>query len=719
MKLGFFDVEIAPAYLGRGLEASLTQISKRFREAESNPQSARHQLQRLSLPLRDVSLDVMVKAYAAQRPWKDWADRRLGSKAHRAFGVAMHLQQAGVGTPAPVARLERWQGRRLLESYLITEFVEGLSDFRRALIHHYRQDPHCARLMALLQRVADAVRLLHDAGVLHRDLGNQNILLLDGTEPCVLFTDLNRARILPALSDRNRARDISRLSLPSDLLRVLKEMYWSGPPPAGFERWEALRRLHYRWHDRTRALRHPIRERARRGSTAEAERYPDIRDIWIWDDRSAQPVHVARGPERRRAMPVGNVLRQVTATMRHGTPVHAAYRAKLAGAFQVPVPMAGRIGMSVEPTAGNWPARFAALRTLGTTPVLVRFYRHHNDLQRQATVDAVRDLHAGGHPVAIALVQDRQAVRHPQRWAQFGVEVLDAVQGRITGVEMGHAINRVKWGVWDLRELRGLYATLAEWRARHPHLEWMGPAGIDFEYPAVAAALDLMPESAAFDMLSHHLYVDRRGAPESKQGPFATLEKLALVRALAQVHPACMDRLVISEVNWPILGTGVYSPVGSPYHWPGQVPGPPNVSPEAYAAFMVRYLLTALCSGLAERVYWWRLAAHGFGLLSDLDPNAFEERPAYGVLRTFLTECGAAEFLARRTFGAGGQSYFFRGPTGGAFAVACSAAGEEALPAEWSFETRLNEHGEPLPGGPGLVGAAPNYLKGIGEEAWR
>lgn len=719
MKLGFFDVEIAPGFMNRGLEASLAQIAKRFREAESNPQSARHQLQRLSLPLRDSALDVMVKAYAPQRPWKDWTDYRMGSKAHRAFKVAAHLHQAGVGTPMPVARLERWQGRRLVESYLITEFVEGLTDFRHTLIHHYRHDPHCARLMALLQRVAGAVRLLHDAGVLHRDLGNQNILLLHGPEPRVLFTDLNRARTLPALSHRNRARDISRLALPSDLLRVFKEMYWSGPPPREFERWESVRRLHYRWHDRTRALRHPIRERARRAQTPDGERYPDIRDIWIWDDRSAQPVQVARGPERRRAMPVANAVRQVTGTLRRATPLRAAYREKLKEAFQQPVPMAGRMGIAVEPTAGNWAARHAALRALGTIPVLVRFYRHHNDVQRQATIDAVRELHAGGYPVAIAMVQDRASVRDADLWARFGAEVLDAVHASVTTVEIGHAINRVKWGVWDLRELRGLYAPLSEWRARYPHLEWMGPAGIDFEYPAAAAALDLLPDGAIFDTLSHHLYVDRRGAPEAKQGPFAALEKLALARALAQVHPACMDRLVISEVNWPILGTGVYSPVGSPYHWPGQVPGPPNVSAQDYAAFMVRYLLIALCSGLAERVYWWRLAAHGFGLLSDLDPDAFEARPAYGALRTFLAECGAAEFQARRTFGAGGQGYFFRGASGECFAVAYSSAGEEALPAEWSFDTRLNEQGQPLPGGLGLVGAAPHYLKGLREEVWR
>ncbi len=719
MKLGFFDAELAPEFQGRGLESSLARISRLFQDAETRSSAGRHHLQRLTLPLRDSSLDVMVKAYAGQRPLKDLADRRLGSKARRAFTTAMHLQNQGVGTPRPVAFLERWQERRLAESYLVTEFVDGLSDFRLALIHHYRNDPHCARLMALLQKVADAVRHLHEAGVLHRDLGNQNILLRDGNDPEVLFTDLNRARILPALSNRNRARDISRLSLPSDLLRVFKEMYWQGPPPADFEQWERLRRSHYRLHDRTRSLRHPIREHRRRAQAPESERCPDIRDIWIWDERSAQPVQVARGPERRRAMPVGNILRQGTGTLRRAVPLRTAYRETLNTAFQQPVRMAGRIGMAVEPTAPNWPARLDALQGLGIVPVLIRFYRHHAAPERDAGIKAVHRLRAAGFPVTIALVQDRASIRDPSLWAQFGTEMLDAVASEIDAVEVGHAINRVKWGVWDLRELRGLYAPFAEWRARYPNIEWMGPACIDFEYPAALAALDLLPDGVAFDAFSHHLYVDRRGAPESRQGPFATLEKLVLARAMAQVHPACADRLVISEVNWPLLGTGVYSPVGSPYHWPGQEPRPPNVSAAQYASYMVRYLLIALCSGLAERVYWWRLAAHGFGLLSDLDPAAFADRPAYGALRAFLAECGTAEFLARREFGRGGQSYLFRASGGEPFAVAYSSAGEEDLPAEWNFEERLDDQGAPRSSGERRVGAAPHYFGGIREETWR
>lgn len=717
MQIGPFHAQLAPGFDPSGLAGALEILPARLRDRADHPGLSRHRLVRLSLPSPAGPVDVMVKAFAAQPAWKDRWDQRRGSKAMRAFRVAVHLHERGVGTPPPVACLERWDGARLAESYMVTRFVEPLTDLRRALIHIYREDPHCARLMALLQAVADAVRSMHEAGVLHRDLGNQNILLHGGLEGDVLFTDLNRARILPRLGERERARDISRLTLPSDLLRVFKEMYWSGPPPAAFERWERLRRAHYRWHDQTRALRHPFRERARRGRTPLEETYPSVPEIWIWDDRSAQPIQVARGPERRKHMPVANVLRPAAATLRRLAPIRRAYREFLRGAFQTPQTLDQRVGVCVEPAAGAWQERLDWLRQLGACPVLVRCYRHHDEARRETTLNAIRQLRALGHDVTVALVQDRASVRDPDLWAGFGSHVLDSVAADVQAVEVGHAINRVKWGVWDLRELRGLYAPLPEWRRRHPQLQWIGPACIDFEYPAVLAALDLLPEGATFDALSHHLYVDRRGAPEARQGRFSTLEKFALGRAMARVHPRCADRFICSEVNWPVLGTGVHSPVGSPYHWPGQVPGPPNVTPEAYAAYMIRYLLIALCSGLAERVYWWRLAAHGFGLLSDAPPGTFERRPAFGALRTFLAVCGPARFESYQRWGRGGHSFRFAAPDGEPFLVAYTTEDREpALPA-WRCGRVIDAQGViHKQSQADLLGAAPIYLMGCEQE---
>ena len=239
-------------------------------------------------------------------------------------------------------------------------------------------------------------------------------------------------------------------------------------------------------------------------------------------------------------------------------------------------------------------------------------------------------------------------------------------------VEVGHAINRVKWGLWDMRDYLKLLAPVPELHAKFPKVSWMGPATIDFEYHQLMAALKLLPPDFQFDALSHHLYVDRRGAPENFQGKFSAVEKFALARAIAATSSAVANRLIVSETNWPLAGTGVWSPVGSPYESPGLRYNDPSVAEQAYADFMLRYLLLALASGMVERVYWWRLAARGFGLIDDTaaDPSAWRLRPAFHQLKVFLRRCGAATFVEHVVTSAGARYFFFRDVSGAAFAVA-------------------------------------------------
>jgi len=120
-----------------------------------------------------------------------------------------------------------------------------------------------------------------------------------------------------------------------------------------------------------------------------------------------------------------------------------------------------------------------------------------------------------------------------------------------------------------------------------------------------------------------------------------------MARAMARRYSACDDKLIISEVNWPILGTGVYSPVGAPYESTGVRHNDPSVSEEDYASFMIRYVAIAISSGMVERVYWWRMIAHGFGLVDDIDLSDLRKRPAYDVFKTFMEILGDSVFIER------------------------------------------------------------------------
>ena len=325
-------------------------------------------------------------------------------------------------------------------------------------------------------------------------------------------------------------------------------------------------------------------------------------------------------------------------------PVRRQYRRLLAQRYAAAGGMEHRFGVALQPEKETVERELALLDGLGRIPVMLRFYHHRGPAHWAWLAGAARELKRRGCPVAAALVQDRAAVRDPERWRDFAAQVLTQVDGVADWVEVGHAVNRVKWGVWDLREYGRMVQAVADLAPRFPRLKFMGPAGIDFEYPAVLALLNQLPAGFRFQALSHHLYVDRRGAPENTQAGFDLEKKCALARAIAGISPACEDRLILSEVNWPLQGQGVWSPVGSPYASPGPRYGDPSVSEHDYADFMIRYLAAAVCSGMAERVYWWRLTARGYGLVDDTDPAGWRPRPAYEQFRFFLQQARPRPF---------------------------------------------------------------------------
>jgi len=285
----------------------------------------------------------------------------------------------------------------------------------------------------------------------------------------------------------------------------------------------------------------------------------------------------------------------------------------------------------------------------------------------------------------------------------------------IESAEVGHAVNRVKWGVWGIDDLRALYAPLADVRQRFPRLALTGPAMIDFEYAALFSALREWPRAAPLAALSHHLYVDRRGAPEDPQGGFGAPEKFALGRAAARATPGCADRFIVSEVNWPLRGAGAHAPIHAPYFPAWRAAGDTGVTEEEYGAYLLRYLCLALCSGMVERVYWWRLAARGFGLVDDTDPALLRPRPAYLMLKHFLGLLGESTFIAANLPGESGSRhgcyrFAFRRPDGEVVALAYAHGPALGLPTQEAARVE-DAFGRPLPSGASL-GGTPVYLRG-------
>ena len=679
----------------------------------------------LLAPLHGGPQKVVVKAFGRLSLLKDLRDRRRGSKARRTWLAARHLRSMHVGTPAPVGYVERWQRARLVESYFIARYEDAAVTLRDALQQLFARAGEITEFNLLLERVAREVRAMHDSGFVHLDLGPRNVLISDRGNVRwrdVTFVDLNRGRIRPeGVSLRERALDTARLALPSHLQRLFIKMYWDGHPPPTIWRWDRIYRRRHRWRVRSRRWRHPIREArvAREGALSEAAggaRYPAIRDMWIWDERPAQPIALLLSEDRGQHIPLSRSTRMISDTLRMGASVLRAYRPLLAGAFTQPVQFADRIGLCVDGTIIDPARELALISALGPVPALIRFGHHEPPARRRARTAFARSLHAAGHRVAITLSQDRNAVLQPASWREYLFEVVGELADIADYVEIGRSVNRVKWGIWSFRDLASIYAPVSELHSRHPNVRLIGPAAIDFDYAFIPAALREWPSNVRLAALSHQLYVDRRGAPENPQSGFAAIEKFALARAIARASPSCDDALMVTEVNWSLQGTGAHSPVGSPYEFRGQRDAHVAVDEDDYADFMLRYLCLAIGSGLVDRVYWWRLVARGFGLVDDTNPRSPRPRAAYWMLRRLLQLLGhstmvSAQLPAREGRRHGRYRFAFHRPDGETVVLAYAHGPALAFPRDETFSRVEDAFGNPIDPVPVQLTGRPVYLR--------
>jgi tRNA A-37 threonylcarbamoyl transferase component Bud32 len=601
-------------------------------------------------------ITIAIKVFKRQAYLKDLYDHKHKSKAQRSFSAARYLCENGINTPSPIAWLDRWENKRLIESYYVCVYEEATC-FRDELVHIYRDLRNNEPLMNLLLCVAPAIRAMHDAGFMHGDMGNQNILLSKNEKeewaaPC--FIDLNRCKISEqsptkkarALTDKERAFDISRIILPGDYLRIFKWVYQGNQDTfPDLEKYDAIYRKKFEWHRKSRKWRHPFRHLKNRHNKPSHPTYPEPRDLWLWDEKSAQPMISLSRKEKNKHRNLRNLFLMAIRTLSVLPNIYREYRKLKLESFNKPLNMRNRIGVALHPKANYIEPELKLLAQLGNPPVLLRFYHHEMPADWQLGIELAQRLHSQSTPFMVALVHDREAILNSERWALFLETVITALADKAEKVEVTHALNRVKWGIWSNKEFIELMRPALTLRERHPKLTFIGPAGIDFEYHTVINALSALKSDTPFAALSHLLYVDRRGAPENKQGGFSLLEKSALLKAVACVHPQVADQVIVSEVNWPLKNGGIWSPILCPYLRPGWSSNPAGETEEDYANYMLRYLVISLCSGHVEQVFWWRLSAHGFGLVDDLDN--FRVRPAFTALAFFLKLLGNADFLGK------------------------------------------------------------------------
>jgi hypothetical protein len=607
-------------------------------------------------------LPVVVKQFRHEGGRKR-LDRRLrGSKAERSWKNAEVLLAAGLDTPEPVLRIESDDPAG--PSYFVTRRAEGVTEARYPLRAAAagrldREFPELP-LGELLDALADLARRLHESGVWFRDFTSGNVLLSrdgDGVLRTRLV-DLNRARVgrRPSLSER--CRDLARMPiLTAEHQERYLRRYWGGEPGP------LRRRLYLLYHHAFLAKnRHKRKVRqvaggltgmlagkvVPRGTHAHIPKAPSgapSRERVVWDHLSDQP-HLHASPLAKLATRLGDArshLSETVAVVGAVPRVMRRYRELKRSLHAAPVPFGGA-GVAVRPWPEDPDALLALVTDLGARPVLLRL--HPWDPAGRDDEEALaRELHSRGHELSFAVPQNRDLVRDGARWRAALDEIAQRFAPFGRSFQVGQAVNRSKWGVWTPDEYAGLLADARErLTAARPDAEVLGPAVIDFEYHATTALLNLDRPGLAFDAVSALLYVDRRGAPENRQAGFDTVDKVVLLKAIAETAKnAKSGRCWITEVNWP-LREGPHAPAGRSV----------SVGEEEHADYLVRYYLLALGTGLVERVFWWQMIARGYGLTYARDGGgngsgggggALVRRPAFAALATLVRQLEGTTFL--------------------------------------------------------------------------
>ena len=662
---------------------------------------------------------VVVKQFPNHGLRKRLDRRGRGSKAERSWRVAAELVRHGLVTPEPLLWVESDAPEE--PSFFVAKRIEGAVEVR----HFFRRlndEPGGGVFPevddeSFLARLGGLARRINDAGILYRDLSMGNILAVEKEDGIELYLiDFNRARTGRRLGVYRRTRDICRLPVlaPRHQAAFLTGYWGEQPSRLSFRRW------FYNLSVRGYILKHFFKRRLRglrlrRKHSHGGSHHPHIpaseagasaRDKSVWDHLSDQPhQHATRGEKWAiRIADSPSHLRDAAVILSSARPVLRRYRELRAQRATQPIRFQG-IGLAVRPWPEDPAAHLDNINALGVGPVLVRLHPwdvDHSDEERLA-----RALVDGGHEVAFVIPQNRDLVRDRVRWRAVVTELGERFTPYGRHFQVGQAINRSKWGIWTQQEYVDLYLEAAEILRRHPGVEIMGPSVIDFEFQSILAVVNRRVPNLRFDIVSSLLYVDRRGAPENRQMGLDTIDKVTLLRAIADVGRCSSSRCWITEVNWP-LWEGPHSPAGKTV----------SVGEAEQADYLVRYYLLALGTGLVERIYWWRLIARGYGLVVPASDGSLRRRPSWHALKTLIGQLEGAVFEGPLPAPDGAYLYRFN-RDGRDIVVGWSLAPGNPATLPRPPREAVSRDGRTAPASPGcnvVLGPAPTYYHLAGAE---
>ena len=418
-----------------------------------------------------------------------------------------------------------------------------------------------------------------------------------------------------------------------------------------------------------------------------------------WDEYSDQPAIISDKAlkKRLRLSALSHHLRSFATSVMVLPAVLARFALESGNRVNTPINTDQFFGLCVN--SDKEPALTPALvEELGVKHILVRIPL--SDIERlDRHIEFIKSV--GNISICVNVLQDRRHVVDHELLRSslrsiFKALSSDALASRIAQVQIGNAINRLKWAFVSVEDYLAFYQVAQSLRDREfPALILAGSSVIDFEPISTLRSL-FHRFSIRYDKVAALLYVDRRGAPENKQYLLFDLQnKIRFIMSAIRLSPKSNDKLLITEANWPLVNTWPYSPASDEC----------CVSGTEAAQYLVRYYLEALSTGMVETVYWHQLIAPGYGLM-DNRKSPPRKYPSYFAFKTMLRLLQGAELIKVESNRQGARCVTF-------------SKKESTISVHWSTNSALLEpiaadeyvslQGESLPQCPSEAGPAPFY----------
>jgi hypothetical protein len=537
-----------------------------------------------------------------------------GTQAVRAVESARRLLGRAVQTPRPIACLVRSAGLRRWEGLAVFQMHPGLCPLQEWLAHLLAEQNDFGLVREWVRAVGAAIRDLHEAGVFHGNLDCWSVWVDTRRAPCggICFTGLEGCVIGAAPGPWARLRDWAALDLPPRLLAEARAAGQGDAPDS-----PAMRGL--------RAHRRGVRA-WRRLCGVPPPPVLDTAAAFLWDATREEAVDLAREGGRRVTPPAG------------WFPLRPEWFSG-GGLFAGPVTLPHRLAVGVRAVSEPQAQDLAALGEPGMRDVWVRLCCHDSDEQRAAALTAVQNWVKNGSCVSVLLVQDRRAVRDPERWVTFVMRALEPIGWQVRRAVYGFAPDEAAWGFRSAAEYRRFLEPLQKVRDAFPGVVFSGPACAVGNHRFLSRTTHALARVGGWESCvcrTHAAWLESSAVSDAAWlGRLARFCRAARGGAKAQTRPILIVEAAPDDSGEDRTGGAESSEAA-----------------ERRLARYVRRTMLAVCSGLIEQVVLMQPAHSGD------DPQQAAQQQAW---RLFMSRLGAGgRFVRREPVAGGGSAWLLR-----------------------------------------------------------